>query len=81
MANTDAVTLRKPFKHCEFLRFNSRQQKLGPTIQSEATLAWRAITGSSFSMFSDSRLQRPLRVCALVGSLVFLGACSSTPAP
>jgi hypothetical protein len=32
-------------------------------------------------MFSDSRLQRPLMACALVGSLVFLGACGSTPAP
>jgi hypothetical protein len=32
-------------------------------------------------MFSDSRLQRPLMACALAGSLVFLGACGSTPAP
>lgn len=32
-------------------------------------------------MFSDSRLQRPLMAVALVGSLVFLGACSSTPSP
>jgi hypothetical protein len=32
-------------------------------------------------MFSDSRLQRPLRGLALAGSLVFLGACGSTPSP
>jgi hypothetical protein len=32
-------------------------------------------------MFSDSRLQRPLMACVLAGSLVFLGACGSTPAP
>lgn len=32
-------------------------------------------------MFSDSRLQRPLMALAFAGSLVFLGACGSTPAP
>lgn len=32
-------------------------------------------------MFSDSRLQRPLMACAFAGSLIFLGACGSTPAP
>jgi hypothetical protein len=32
-------------------------------------------------MFSDSRLQRPLMALVLTSSLVFLGACSSTPSP
>lgn len=32
-------------------------------------------------MFSDSRLQRPLMAFACAGSLVFLGACGSTPTP
>lgn len=32
-------------------------------------------------MFSDSRLQRPLMALACAGSLVFLGACGSTPTP